>query len=51
MQIEMAHQGNGVFVAATDLKRGQWIADITATSGDKVVYRQAIRFIAAGERP
>ncbi len=49
--IEMVHQGEGVFVAVTDLKRGQWIADITATSGDKVVYRQAIRFIAPGERP
>ena len=51
VRVEMAHQGEGVFVAATDLKRGQWIADITATSGDKVVYRQAIRFIAPGERP
>lgn len=51
VRVEMAHQGDGVFVAATDLKRGQWIADITATSGDKVVYRQAIRFIAPGERP
>lgn len=51
VRVEMAHQGEGVFVAATELKRGQWIADITATSGDKVVYRQAIRFIAPGERP
>lgn len=51
VQVEMAHQGEGVFVAATDLKRGQWIADITATSGDTVVYRQAIRFVAPGEHP
>ena len=46
--VEMAHQGEGVFVAATALKRGQWIADITATKGDTVVYRQAIRFMAPG---
>ncbi|MCY1249479.1 hypothetical protein D9M72_630200 [compost metagenome] len=46
--VEMAHQGEGVFVAAATLKRGQWIADITATKGDTVVYRQAIRFMAPG---
>ena len=46
--VEMAHQGEGVFVAATALKRGQWIADITATSGETVVYRQAIRFMVPG---
>lgn len=51
VRVEMAHQGEGVFVAAANLKRGQWIADIIATSGDTVVYRQAIRFIVPGENP
>ncbi|WP_429807623.1 FixH family protein [Ensifer sp. B1-9] len=51
MTVEMAHQGEGVFVAAATLKRGQWIADITATKGDTVVYRQAIRFMVPGETP
>lgn len=51
VRVEMAHQSEGVFVAATNLKRGQWIADITATRGDAVVYRQVIRFMVSGETP
>lgn len=49
VRIELDRAGDGVFHAASGLKPGQWIADMTAMAGDTVVYRQAIRFIASGE--
>ncbi|MCA1493808.1 FixH family protein [Sinorhizobium alkalisoli] len=49
--VEFERAGEGVFVAASALKAGQWIADLTAMAGEEVVYRQAIRFIAPGDAP
>lgn len=49
LRLELDRQGEGAFLAVERLKPGQWIADVTAISGDAVVYRQAIRFIAPGE--
>jgi nitrogen fixation protein FixH len=49
VRIVLERAGNGLFVAAGDLKPGQWIADVTAMAGEEIVYRQAIRFIAPGE--
>lgn len=49
LRIDLDRQGAGAFLAAEKLKPGQWIADLTAISGDAVVHRQAVRFIAPGE--
>lgn len=49
LRVELDREGEGAFLATDTLKPGQWIADVTAISGEAVVYRQAIRFIAPGE--
>ncbi len=49
LRVEFVRDGEGVFVSTQALKPGQWIADVTSKAGGVLVYRQAIRFIAAGE--
>ncbi|WP_026621897.1 nitrogen fixation protein FixH (plasmid) [Ensifer sp. WSM1721] len=49
VRVELTRDGEGVFVSTQALKPGQWIADVTSKAGGALVYRQAIRFIAAGE--
>ncbi|ACP25556.1 putative nitrogen fixation protein FixH [Sinorhizobium fredii NGR234] len=49
LRVELDRQDEGTFLVTESLKPGQWIADVTAMSGDAVVYRQAIRFIAPGD--
>ncbi|OAP35095.1 cation transporter [Sinorhizobium glycinis] len=49
VRFELVRDGEGVFVSTQALKPGQWIADVTSKAGGVLVYRQAIRFIAAGE--
>ncbi len=49
VRVELVRDGEGVFISTQALKPGQWIADVTSKAGGVLVYRQAIRFIAAGE--
>ncbi|MQW87630.1 FixH family protein [Sinorhizobium saheli] len=49
VRVELVRDGEGVFVSTQVLKPGQWIADVTSKAGGALVYRQAIRFIVAGE--
>ncbi|WP_085026065.1 FixH family protein [Ensifer aridi] len=50
LEIELAREADGVFIASRGVKPGQWIADLKVIAGEATVYRQAVRFVVAGER-
>ena len=48
-EIELDRTADGAFVASRSLKEGQWIADLRVMSGEEMIYRQAVRFVATGD--
>ncbi|WP_018098966.1 FixH family protein [Sinorhizobium meliloti] len=49
LEMELAREADGVFLASRQLKPGQWIADLKVIAGEATIYRQAVRFVVAGE--
>ncbi|AUX78831.1 FixH family protein [Sinorhizobium fredii] len=49
LEMELAREADGVFLASLQLNPGQWIADLKVIAGEATIYRQAVRFAVAGE--
>lgn len=48
--VALPRSAPGLYTASHEMKPGQWIAEIKATDGDKIVLHQANRFYVLGEK-